>query len=322
MNSRTIAATLVAVACIGAAAFFLIDGRAFTSSGIPGGSKSASEQSTRREPLATRTSDKSPSPQRDGGSEHLPSKAPWSAFHERYKKGDFVWLVSNARAAPQAGSYSYAIKALNECATIASMGTQSAQRQRIESSVSEGSLRVAKLKALDELYAPCRAFTDAEALKQQRAKLSQELPQAGDAQAMMLTEAHTRLRDTNIPKDERQRRLGELLGMDDPEVASALKAVLTADGATFEGVRLSPSDRGPFSVAWEMAMCSTFGECVGRDSRRSHSDCLLHSECQYLDTFDRVTQYTPPAFAQQIHQYYSRIQSNLASRSYSAFGVP
>src|SRR5438874_2379475 len=78
-----------------------------------------------------------------------PNAAPWQAFGQKYREGDYAWIVANAKSVPQAGSYSFAIKVLWECIALMSRGSLEDQLAKLNTSpLQKRELQANALKAL------------------------------------------------------------------------------------------------------------------------------------------------------------------------------
>lgn len=251
------------------------------------------------------------------------SRAPWAGLEERVRQGDYLWIVRNARAFPEAGSYAYAIRVLGACAELLIHGKEQDQLQRLDRALpADDPLRKVRQDAIRAVFKPCDGLGSFEQMNTARRSLDAEIRKANDAYEQMSDDATNRLANLDVPKDERQQRLGELLAQEDASTASALKAVLAADGSSFEGDRLSALERIPYRMAWEMVICDLYGACGGRTSWRAHFECALHGQCDYWDTFQRVTLIVPIYMGAPTASYYRRIKDNLLRRNYEAFGLP
>lgn len=152
------------------------------------------------------------------------SKAPWSSFEARYRKGDYAWLLANARSAPGKGSYTMALKALAPCFNLLKKGSQDYQAEALERFEPDPQLRAVKRAALQAMFARCSNLPDAQALGTQLAALTTERTKAGDA--IWLAERDMPgLVETKVPKEARQKRLEELLAMNDASVATLIQGL-------------------------------------------------------------------------------------------------
>lgn len=253
----------------------------------------------------------------------LSSKAAWAPLDEKFHKRDYQWLVINARTSPASGSYAYAIKALSECMGIRKNGSREAQTTALEQSIPRNDpTRESRLRAFRELFEPCQALGDLEQMRAEQIRLDAEIRQAGDVLEVLAAES-MRLADRKLPKEPRQRRVAELMALDDGVAFSRLLTPLTARGATFEGVELTSStDQGAYRTAWALALCANYGVCDGPDSTQGHKDCLLHGECRYLSAWEKTQQMGMPMLGGTMSDFYARIQRNLGERNFGAFGVP
>jgi len=250
------------------------------------------------------------------------SKASWTEFEERFRAGDYKWIVTNAKSAPQAGSYSFAIQALAACADLLSKGTEQRQASALERAAAGSPAKDARIRALHALFLSCDGLGDLQSLVAQRSALSKEIKLAGDAREAMLTEVNEVLADRRIPREQRQERVIQLLNLDDPEAARALIGPLTSRGATMRGAQIPAEDLGLYRTAWSMAICSSYGACGGNNSREGHLECAMNGDCQYLTTLQKVEQMTPPFMYPRVYDFYLQIQNSLSQRNFGAFGVP
>jgi hypothetical protein len=248
------------------------------------------------------------------------SKAPWSSLQARYRKGDYAWLLANARSAPEKGSYTMALKALAPCFNLLKRGNQDYQAGALERSEPDPQLRAVKRAALQAMFARCANLPDAQALGTQLAALTAERAAAGDA--MWLVERDMPgLVETRLPKEARQRRLEELLAMNDASVATLMQNMFIRPGVTFDGAAVSAADLVPYQAAWALAMCSEYGECGGAGSVQADENCLYRGNCDYLDTWQTVQRELPPSMTERARSYYTRMHDNLSRGNYGAFGV-
>src|SRR5260221_3424847 len=162
------------------------------------------------------------------------SKAPWSTFEARYRKGDYAWLLANARSAPEKGSYTMALKALAPCFNLLKRGNQDYQAEALERSEPDPQLRAVKRAALQAMFARCSNLPDAQALGTQLNALTTERAAAGDA-VYLVERDMPGLVETRLPKEARQKRLEELLAMNDASVATLIQNMFIRSGVTFEG---------------------------------------------------------------------------------------
>ncbi len=248
------------------------------------------------------------------------SKAPWSTFEARYRKGDYAWLLANARSAPEKGSYTMALKALAPCFNLLKRGNQDYQAEALERSEPDPQLRAVKRAALQAMFARCSNLPDAQALGTQLNALASERAAAGDA-VYLVERDMPGLVETRLPKEARQKRLEELLAMNDASVATLIQNMFIRSGVTFEGEPLSQMNIVPYQAAWALAVCSEYGECGGAGSVQADENCLYRGNCDYLDTWQTVQRELPPSMTARARSYYERMHDNLSRGNFSAFGV-
>ncbi len=256
--------------------------------------------------------------QTSGGSA---STAPWVLYEDKYRSGDYAWIVTNARSSPAAGSYSFALRVMWECIDLLRMGDHATQVAGLKKASRQDQDFKVRVAALDSMFARCANLGSLEHLQAERARISEETIPAGDAYERMRLNAD-RLVDPKLPKEQRQRELADLLAMKDPNVALALRRVMTTEGAIFEGQKLGRVDRNLYGLAWEMALCTHFDACARPDAFRDKQRCVLHGECDSMTTAQRVQQMTPPLLFGRVREFYDRISTSLAAENYAAFGVP
>src|SRR5262245_46364246 len=99
-------------------------------------------------PLAPATSRESrPSPR--------VSQAPWASLEDRYRAGDYIWLLSNARSSPETGSYSYGIRVVSDCAQLLAAGGEGEQLAKLNTTLpANDPTRNARIAALKALFKP------------------------------------------------------------------------------------------------------------------------------------------------------------------------
>ncbi len=248
------------------------------------------------------------------------SKAAWSSYEARYRKGDYAWLLANARSAPEKGSYTMAIKALAPCFNLLKRGNQDYQAEALERSEPDPQLRAVKRAALQAMFARCANLPDARALGTQLNALATERASAGDA-VYLVERDMPGLVETRLPRQARQKRLEELLAMNDVSVATLIQGMFIRPGVTFDGAAVSAADLVPYQAAWALATCSEYGECGGAGSVQADENCLYRGNCDYLDTWQTVQRELPPSMTARVRSYYERMHDNLSRGNYGAFGV-
>jgi hypothetical protein len=246
------------------------------------------------------------------------SRAPWAALQRRYRAGDYAWLIANARTAPEMGSLHFAFRAISHCMQVRSMpgvDERLAALKRMGAPNHEQQAR-----ALATLRAPCAELGDVMSLKIERGALELALATANDPVQALVREPE-RLIDRNVPASERERRIQELLALDDEAAAQAVRATVTTSGATFEGQPIAGEDELPYRLAWELVMCSRYGKCLGPDAMESHWECINQAACDYRTTAQRVEAFAGSR-SRRVADFYARIERDLSARNFAAFGPP
>jgi hypothetical protein len=245
------------------------------------------------------------------------SRAPWAATRQRYLQGDYAWIVANARSDPKSGSYALAMRAISQCTQARFRGTLDEQRKRL---LAEGGPNAElKVQALEKLNAPCAVFTDIEALQAEYRKLGAERATFGDAINVTIADGAT-LRDGKLEVDLRNSRARQLLELDDAVAANEVQAALTLPGGTLDGIRVPDQDLRAYRGAWQLTMCSYYGDCQGPDNTQSQWNCLLSSRCDYQPTWWFVAQLSDQE-STKVADYYRKIEDRLQRREFGAFGV-
>jgi hypothetical protein len=246
------------------------------------------------------------------------SRAPWAALERRYEAGDYAWLIANARAAPHLGSLHFAFRAISHCVQVRSLAYSDerlAGLKRLGAPDAD-----VQMRALAALRAPCAELGDLTALKIEKAALELALGTGNDPVQAVVRETE-RLLDRSIPAAERERKIAELLALDDQVAAQAVREAVTSSGAIFEGKPIAEDDALAYRLAWELVLCSRYGKCLGPQALASHWECLNQSACDYRTTAQRV-EALAGSRAGRVADLYARIERHLSARDFAAFGPP
>ena len=312
-----IAILLVTVALLAAVAFLAFreapkDSQAVVASGAPA---RPSPPQAAAPPVTPPPTMQSPPQARTAPVE---SRAPWAPLQRRFQAGDYAWLIANARSAPELGSLHFALKAISHCVQVRSLPSvdgRLASLKRLGAHNYEEQAR-----ALAALRAPCAEMGDLLQLRMEKAALELALGNANDP-VQALAREQERLLDRSVPANERERRIAELLALDDEAAAQAVRAAVTSSGATFEGQPIAAGDELPYRLAWDLVLCSRYGKCLGPDTTEGHWECITRATCDYRTTAQRVEAFAGTQ-SPRVADLYARIERNLASRNFTAFGPP
>jgi hypothetical protein len=257
-----------------------------------------------------------------GAGSRRPSNAPWALFDEKFRQGDYRWLLANARSAPKNGSLSFAIMALGPCDRLSQRGSEEEQARKLETAELDATLRAIRRAALKSMYSRCEGLPEREELHRLLTGLREAIPTAGDALYDAQRDVSLRLSDSAIPKAERQAKLVQYLALDDASIMG-VRSALSARGATVGGQTISSAlDAAAAQTAWSLIMCSRYADCAGPGSRESDEECLLYGRCEYLNRWQGVERALPPFLFSRVSEFYAGIDKNLEARNYSAFGLP
>jgi hypothetical protein len=279
-------------------------------------------------PASARSSDVSPAPPpalapapppiAEARPARAASRAPWAAFERRYEAGDYAWLIANARAAPHLGSLHFAFRAISHCVQVRSLAyadERLAGLKRLGAPDAD-----VQMRALAALRAPCAELGDLTSLKIEKAALELALGTGNDPVQAVVRETE-RLLDRSIPVAERERKIAELLALDDQVAAQAVREAVTSSGATFEGKPIAGDDALAYRLAWDLVLCSRYGKCLAPQALASHWECLNQSACDYRTTAQRVDALAGSR-AERVADLYARIERHLSARNFAAFGPP
>ena len=248
----------------------------------------------------------------------LQSLAPWADFQRRFRQGDYGWIIQNARSAPGQGSLSYAVQALSYCSEIAFFGPEEALvAKAIAANQGDAGIRVATIR---KLFKACEGLGSFDQVRSRREQIAAELASAQDARENTLRLA-ARATDPAVTADERATIVAQLLALQDGDAASALKGAVTAEGVAFKGQVLTASDRYALATAWDMAVCTLYGSCLGVDSPRSQLDCAIHGRCDFQNTASTVQQYAFFSSAERMAGFHTAIIDALKNGRYNEFGI-
>ena len=171
------------------------------------------------------------------------------------------------------------------------------------------------------MFDACAPLGTKEQMLQRQKALSAETIAAGDAIEAMVTDAMA-VTDKKLPLDERQKRLQQLLALDDSMAIDALKGAFARPGTKLDGQTIPEDALRYYGAAWDLVNCANFGACRGVGSNEALLECAHWSRCDFADTWTKVDQLLPPMSRDKVEYFFRHIQANLAARNYQNFTVP